>query len=408
MTGSFHPSKLLSDFDGESANGTWTLEVNDAVTGDTGTLVNWSLIVTSGEKSTATRTDGAYTFAFMPIGTYTIRTIAPSGSSVVGSTSQTATLTTISSSIIDRNFSVNRNNRFYGQVFDDTNGNGAFETGESPLPDYVIYDDTNNNSAFDNGESSLTTGTLGTAAFDLASGTHRMRVVGKPGWSFTVPVDGLRTVNASGSPLTDQRFGLQQSQLGPSGTDKTVSLSEDGVYTFRTNDFGFIDLRTPASNLLAVKVTTLPLAGQLRLSGVPLSVGQFVSVAQLDANSFTYTPAADGFGAPYASWTFQVQDDGGTAGGRIDLDPTPNTIGINVDPVNDAPQVTTSAGSTNYVGVAAVVVDSAVAISDVDSTTLVGATIEISGGLVSTEDGLSFTPAMESLGHTVQAQAPCH
>ena len=34
-----------------------------------------------------------------------------------------------------------------------------------------------------------------------------------------------------------------------------------------------------------------------------------------------FTPAANANGAGYASFTFQVQDDGGTANGGVDLDP---------------------------------------------------------------------------------------
>ncbi|MEW6303259.1 MAG: MBG domain-containing protein [Verrucomicrobiota bacterium] len=50
-----------------------------------------------------------------------------------------------------------------------------------------------------------------------------------------------------------------------------------------------------------------------------------------------FTPTANGFGTPYASFTFQVQDDGGTANGGVDLDPTPRTMTINVTPLNRAP-----------------------------------------------------------------------
>ena len=50
-----------------------------------------------------------------------------------------------------------------------------------------------------------------------------------------------------------------------------------------------------------------------------------------------FTPAANANGAAYASFTFQVQDDGGTANGGVDLDPTPNTMTVNVTAVNDAP-----------------------------------------------------------------------
>ena len=57
-----------------------------------------------------------------------------------------------------------------------------------------------------------------------------------------------------------------------------------------------------------------------------------------------FTPAANGNGTGYASFTFQVQDDGGTANGGVDLDQSANTISINVTAVNDAP-----AGTDNTV-----------------------------------------------------------
>ena len=50
-----------------------------------------------------------------------------------------------------------------------------------------------------------------------------------------------------------------------------------------------------------------------------------------------FTPAANANGAGYASFTFQVQDDGGTANGGVDLDQSANTMTINVTPVDDAP-----------------------------------------------------------------------
>lgn len=45
--GSFRPDGTLSVLDGTSGNGTWKLEVNDAATGDTGTLTAWSLALTT-------------------------------------------------------------------------------------------------------------------------------------------------------------------------------------------------------------------------------------------------------------------------------------------------------------------------------------------------------------------------
>ena len=45
----------------------------------------------------------------------------------------------------------------------------------------------------------------------------------------------------------------------------------------------------------------------------------------------SFVPAAGQTGTPYTTFTFQVQDDGGTSGtGAADLDPTPRTMTVNV------------------------------------------------------------------------------
>ncbi len=62
--------------------------------------------------------------------------------------------------------------------------------------------------------------------------------------------------------------------------------------------------------------------------------------------SLVYRPAADASGAGYASFTFQVVDDGGTASGGVDTDPTPNRITFTVTPVNDAPTGVNDTGLT--------------------------------------------------------------
>ena len=57
------------------------------------------------------------------------------------------------------------------------------------------------------------------------------------------------------------------------------------------------------------------------------------------AGNLVFTPAANANGDGYASFTFQVQDNGGTANGGVDIDQSANTITINVTPVNDAPTI---------------------------------------------------------------------
>src|SRR5205085_2100614 len=77
--------------------------------------------------------------------------------------------------------------------------------------------------------------------------------------------------------------------------------------------------------------------GSLTLNGGAVSAGQSVSLAAITAGQLVFSPAANANGNAYASFTFQVQDDGGIANGGVNLDQSPNTLTINVTSVNDAP-----------------------------------------------------------------------
>jgi len=126
--------------------------------------------------------------------------------------------------------------------------------------------------------------------------------------------------------------------FAPAGADKTITTNEASTYTFATSDFGFTDpSNSPPNNLLAVRIATLPTIGSLTLNGANVTAGQFVAAADITAGKLGYTPAANASGSNYASFTFQVQDDGGTAGGGVDLDQSANTITVNVTAINDAP-----------------------------------------------------------------------
>ena len=115
----------------------------------------------------------------------------------------------------------------------------------------------------------------------------------------------------------------------PKGTGKTVTMLEDGTYVFAVADFGFRDTSdTPANALLAVKIATQPAAGKLTNNGVAMKAGAFVSAADIAAGKLKFAPAANGRGKPYASFTFQVRDSGGTANNGIDTDPVSATITI--------------------------------------------------------------------------------
>ena len=119
----------------------------------------------------------------------------------------------------------------------------------------------------------------------------------------------------------------------PAGADRAVTVIEDTPATITPATFAITDV--DANALSAVLITTLPGVGTLRLDGVAVTAGQAISIADLAANKLTFTPAANANGAGYATFTYQVRDNGGTANGGQDTDQSPNTITLNVTSVND-------------------------------------------------------------------------
>ncbi|MCP1620900.1 putative secreted protein (type I secretion substrate) [Pseudomonas sp. SLBN-26] len=164
-------------------------------------------------------------------------------------------------------------------------------------------------------------------------------------WSYVAP-EGLTAnvteqfsytlVDSDGTPdSANLTINVIDANSPPAGADATLSLLEDTSHVLTAANFGFSD--SEGNSLAAVKITTLPTAGTLLLNGSAISAGTFVSAADLAAGKLVFSPAANANGNGYAKFTFQVQDNGGTANGGINLDPNPNTITFNVTPVNDAP-----------------------------------------------------------------------
>ena len=155
--------------------------------------------------------------------------------------------------------------------------------------------------------------------------------------SFTFQVqDNGGGVNALDPIAKTMTINVTSVNDAPAGTNKAVTILEDASKTFASIDFGFSDVNdTPANAFSAVKITTLPAQGSLKLNGVAVSTGQLILAASIP--QLVFTPAANGNGTGYASFTFQVQDNGGTLNSGVALDPTPNTMTFNVTAVNDEP-----------------------------------------------------------------------
>lgn len=198
--------------------------------------------------------------------------------------------------------------------------------------------------------------------------------------------------NTGGPALTDvdtATISITPVNDAPAGADKTITLTEDGSYTFTAADFGFTDPNdSPANALSAIIINTLPTNGTLSISGVPVTAGQVINAANI--GSLTFTPSANTNGTALASFTFQVRDNGGTANGGVDTDFSPNTITFNVTAVNDAP-INTLPGSfvTNEDTALAL---TGLAISDVDAGNgNMTVTLTVGSGTLSATNGGSVT-----------------
>jgi hypothetical protein len=189
---------------------------------------------------------------------------------------------------------------------------------------------TNNTSAglFSAGPAISGTGTLTYTPAPGASGTATITVVLQDdggGTNTSAPQQFTITVNA----ISD----------APAGSDATVTTNEDMALVFTVANFGFADpADSPADAFAGIVVTGLPAPGALTTNGAPVTAGQFISAADIASGNLRFTPAPNSNGP--TALRFQVQDTG-SAGAN--LDPTPNTLTVNVTAINDAPAVSLAA-----------------------------------------------------------------
>jgi hypothetical protein len=174
---------------------------------------------------------------------------------------------------------------------------------------------------------------------DSSFGTLTTGVLNVSTNGFTSPVSyGVVTLTTSVTSVND----------APISVDQTVTAYEDTAYTLSKGNFGFgtgfSDPKdTSPNNFVKVIITTLPVSGILRFSGASVSVGDSISIQDIEEGKLRYTPAAnvagtDGvnsFVAPKIG--FKVRDDGGVANGGVDTSVSTYTVTINITPVNDPP-----------------------------------------------------------------------
>ncbi|HTU10368.1 MAG TPA: tandem-95 repeat protein, partial [Allosphingosinicella sp.] len=205
------------------------------------------------------------------------------------------------------------------------------------------------------------------------------------------PVESPREVvftftQSGGTPITATvTVNVETSSDAPAGTDRAISIQEDQSHVLTVADFGFLDLEGDA--FAGVIVTEAPTGGTLTLDGVALTTfpSALVSAADIAAGKlvFVATPDFDGAGTV----RFAVQDDGAPGANG---DPSPNTLTIDILPVNDAPVLSGGNTATYVENSAPVVVNPNIVVTDIDDTSLVSATVAISDNWKGAQDRLAF------------------
>ncbi len=109
----------------------------------------------------------------------------------------------------------------------------------------------------------------------------------------------------------------------PSGADNIINIFVNEIYTFESSDFGFSD-PLDGNSFNRVKITYSPTDGAVYDGMDPVASGDFATIS----NTITFIPEDNFYGI--TSFTFQVEDDGGTLNGGVNLDQTPNTMTVNV------------------------------------------------------------------------------
>ncbi len=165
--------------------------------------------------------------------------------------------------------------------------------------------------------------------FDAQSGTFS----GTP----TMADSGLISVTVtatdqSGASVSDS-FDLEIKHVhqAPVGSDGRLAVQEDIAFVFSADDFVFTDV--DGDHLKAIVIDNIAGRGSLTLKGEAVTAG--MEIAADDIAELSYLSEKDSFGNDYASLTFHLVDDGGTADGGADTELVEHTLTIDVEDVLD-------------------------------------------------------------------------
>ncbi|WP_446389400.1 SdrD B-like domain-containing protein [Coleofasciculus sp. B1-GNL1-01] len=186
-------------------------------TGEAG-LDGWTIFIDAnnngsldtGETSTNTDANGNYSFTDLTAGDYTIREEQKTGWEQTTSNPSAINITSSGTTVTGVNFGNFQLGSISGQKFEDIDGDGVKDAGETGLAGWTIFIDANDNGSLDAGETSTVTDGSGNYSFtDLTVGSYTIREEQKTGWVQKTTNPAPITVE-SGTNATDIDFGNRQ------------------------------------------------------------------------------------------------------------------------------------------------------------------------------------------------------
>ncbi len=175
---------------GEFARSGWTVYVDANNNGQ----------IDPGEPSYRTSGWGTYQFTGLEPGTYTVRLWLQPGYRQTGPVNNGGYTVTVGAggSVSGKDFGFQSlPTELHGTKWNDANGNGVFDSGESPVSGWTMYLDQNGNGTLDPGEPTAVTDAQGNYAFTVPGpGTYLVAEVQPAYWQQTAPGDGHSTYDA--------------------------------------------------------------------------------------------------------------------------------------------------------------------------------------------------------------------
>jgi len=271
----------------DDANGDGDFDAGE--TGISGVTVYLDLndngVKDAGEPEDTTNASGDYEFLSKNPGTYVIRETNPAGYTSTGDTDganddKISVTLVLGADSVDNDFFDMRPADIRGTVYEDTNGDGDFDAGETGISGVTVYLDLNDNGVKDAGEPEDTTNASGDYEFlDRNPGDYVVRETNPAGYTSTGDTDGanddkISVTLTSGTDSNDNDFfdvqpadirgtvyadlngngSLDAGETGISGVTVYLDLNDNGVKdagepedtTDANGDYEFLD-RNPGT-----------------------------------------------------------------------------------------------------------------------------------------------------------------